>query len=191
MRVGILGGSFNPAHAGHLQIARLARTRLRLDQVWLLVTPGNVLKPQAGMAAFQDRLAAADGISDGRHIVATGIEAALRTRYSIDTIIGLQRRFPRIKFVWIMGADILEQLPRWHHWMEFASRIPLVVLPRPSFTYRALAGRAAQRLRHARLARSAATKLAGSSAPAWILLLARENPISASAIRAADEGVVP
>ena len=189
-RVGILGGSFNPAHAGHLHVAQLARNRLQLDQVWLLVSPGNVLKPQAGMAPFKQRLAWARGISDGRRIVATGIEEALRTRLSVDTIKELQRRFPRVTFVWVIGADILAQLPQWHRWSEFAARVPLLVVPRPSFTYRALAGKAAQRLRSTRLPFRAATKLASARAPAWLVLMAPQNALSASALRAARKGGV-
>ncbi|HEX4367027.1 MAG TPA: nicotinate-nucleotide adenylyltransferase, partial [Rhodopila sp.] len=118
MRVGLLGGSFNPAHEGHRHVAALAMRRLRLDQVWLLVSPGNPLKPTAGMAPFTDRLAGAGRIADGRRVVASGIEATLRTRYTVDTMRFLMRRFPRIRFVWIMGADILEQLPRWRRWTD-------------------------------------------------------------------------
>ncbi len=164
---------------------------LRLDQVWLLVSPGNVLKPQAGMASFEDRVASAMSIADGQRVVATGIEAALRTRYSIDTITELQRRFPRIEFVWVMGADILEQLPRWRRWTDFVTRVPLLVLPRPPFTHRALAGKAARRLRRYRQPVGATSVLAGAATPAWIALLAPQNSLSASAIRAAREGVVP
>ena len=92
LRVGLLGGSFNPAHAGHLQVARLARARLQLDQVWLLVSPGNPLKPKQGMAPLAARLATAEGMADGRRIVATDIERVVRTRYTVDTIRFLQRR---------------------------------------------------------------------------------------------------
>ena len=95
MRIGLLGGSFNPAHAGHLHVARLARRRLRLDQVWLMVSPGNVLKPRDGMAPFAQRMKSAAALADGRRIVATGIEAALGTSYSADTLRVLARRFPR------------------------------------------------------------------------------------------------
>ena len=190
MRVGILGGSFNPAHAGHRHVAELARRRLRLDQVWLLVSPGNVLKPSDGMSDFRDRLASARVLADGRRIVATGIEAALGTRYSIDTLRRLQRIFPRVEFVWVMGADILEQLPRWGRWHEFVHRLPFVVLPRPSYTYRALAGTAARYLRAARLPARAAPVLAGTKPPAWVFLPSPQHQASASAIRA-GKGAVP
>src|SRR5271170_4849618 len=112
-RVGLLGGSFNPAHAGHRHIAEVARRRLRLDQVWLLVSPGNPLKPQRGMANLALRVASAWGVADGRRVVASAIESRLGTRFTIDTLRLLQRRFPRVEFVWIAGADIFVQLPRW------------------------------------------------------------------------------
>ena len=124
MRVGLLGGSFNPAHDGHRHVAELALRHLRLDQVWLLVSPGNPLKPGDGMAPLADRLAAAARIGDGRRVVATGIEAALGTRYTVDTLRVLLRRFPRVRFVWIMGADILVQLPRWRRWTDIVRRLP-------------------------------------------------------------------
>jgi nicotinate-nucleotide adenylyltransferase len=184
MRIGLLGGSFNPAHAGHRHIIDVARRRLRLDQVWLLVSPGNVLKPQRGMAPLGQRLASARRIADGRRVVASAIEAVLGTRYTIDTVHRLLRRFPRAHFVWLMGADILQQLPRWRRWLEFARRIPFAVLPRPSYNHRALAGHAACRLAHARRPARSAAVLAGMTAPAWVFLCVPQHATSASAIRA-------
>jgi nicotinate-nucleotide adenylyltransferase len=195
MRVGLLGGSFNPAHEGHRHVAELAMRRLRLDQVWLLVSPGNPLKPTAGMAPFADRLAGAGRIADGRRVVASGIEAALRTRYTVDTMRFLMRRFPLVQFVWIMGADILEQLPRWRRWTDIVRHLAFVVLPRPSYSHRALAGQAAHRLRAGRRPVRAATLLPGA-APGWVFLPTRQTAVSATAIRQAaatlhvDEGHV-
>ena len=190
MRVGVLGGSFNPAHAGHRHVAELAMRRLRLDQVWLLVSPGNPLKPTAGMAPLATRLAGAARIADGRRVVATGIEAALRTRYTVDTMRELVRRFPRVRFVWIMGADILQQLPRWRRWLEIVRRLAFVVLPRPGYSHRALAGQAAHRLRADRRRASEAALLPGA-APGWVFLPGRQTAISATAIRRTAEGPVP
>ena len=184
LRIGLLGGSFNPAHAGHLQVARLARTRLRLDQVWLLVSPGNPLKPTGGMAPLAARLSGARAIADGRRIVATDIERVVRTRFTIDTIRGLQRRFPNARFVWLMGADGLAELPRWRRWLEIAHALPIVVLPRPSYNHRALAGRAAHKLGAARRPAREAATLARQAAPAWIFLPAPQTDISATALRA-------
>ena len=185
--MGLLGGSFNPAHDGHRHVAELAMRRLRLDQVWLLVSPGNPLKPTAGMAPFVDRLAGAARIADGRRVVASGTEAAFRTRYTIDTMQLLIRRFPAVRFVWIMGADILEQLPRWRRWHAIARRLAFVVLPRPGYSHRALAGLAAHRLRAERRPAREAPLLAGS-APAWVFLPGPQTAVSATAIRQAAEG---
>ena len=189
MRIGLLGGSFNPAHEGHRYVAAQARARLRLDQVWLLVSPGNPLKPQAGMAPFSERMESARRIADGRRVVATGIEAALHARFTVDTVRLLRRLFPNARFVWIMGADILEQLPRWRRWMDIARRLSFAVLPRPTYNLRALAGQAAHRLRSARRAAREAPMLPGV-APGWVFLPVRQTAISATALRAANEGRV-
>ena len=190
IRVGLLGGSFNPAHEGHRHVAELALRRMRLDQVWLLVSPGNPLKPATGMAPFAQRLASAARIADGRRVVATGIEAALRTRFTVDSMRLLQRRFPRARFVWIMGADILDQLPDWRRWTDIVRRLAFVVLPRPGYTYRALAGQAAHRLRAERRRAREAPLLPGA-APGWAFLPARQTAVSATAIRQAVKGHVP
>jgi len=189
IRVGLLGGSFNPAHEGHRHVAELALRRIRLDQVWLLVSPGNPLKPRTGMAPFADRLAGAAVIGDGRRIRASGIEAALGTRYTTDTMRILLRRFPSVRFVWIMGADILVQLPRWRRWSNIVRHLAFVVLPRPHYTNQALAGQAAHRLRAARRPAREAPLLPGA-APAWVFLPGRQNAASATAIRQAAKGTV-
>jgi nicotinate-nucleotide adenylyltransferase len=189
-RVGLLGGSFNPAHEGHRHLADLARTRLGLDQVWLMVSPGNPLKPRTGMAPFADRLAGATAIGDGRRVVATTIEAAFGTRYSIDTLRMMRRRFPRVRFVWIMGADLLTQLPRWHRWREIVRNVAFVVLPRPGYTLPALSGQAARRLRHGRRPAHEAPVLARARS-GWIFLPASQKTTSATAIRdAVKQGAV-
>ena len=181
--MGLLGGSFNPAHAGHRHVAEVALRRLRLDEVWLVVSPGNPLKPVEGMAPFRDRIASARGIGSAK-VKATGIEASLGTRWTYDTLRALRVRFPRVRFVWIMGADNLVQLPRWQHWMGIAATMPMAVMPRPSYNHRALAGQAAQRLRPALLPARSAPALAGRAPPAWTFLPARQNPMSATALRA-------
>lgn len=189
-RIGLLGGSFNPAHDGHRHVAETVRRALRLDEVWLLVSPGNPLKPRAGMAPFAQRLASARQVADGRRVIATGIEAALGTTYTLDTLATLRRRFPRARFVFVIGADNLAQLPRWAGWTQLAQRTPLAVLPRPGWTRRALAGQAAQRL--ARHRRQPGALLAGpvlAHAP-WCFVPAAEHPASATAIRAAAAGSV-
>jgi nicotinate-nucleotide adenylyltransferase len=184
LRIGLLGGSFNPAHEGHRHVARMALRALRLDQVWLLVSPGNPLKPAAGMAPFAERLASARRMALPPRILATGIEAALGERYSAMTLAKLARRFPQVRFVWIIGADNLWQLPRWRRWRGLVSHTPMAVLPRPGWTRRALHGTAAHRLRHARHHPGALLQGAPGALPAWALIPAREHPASATAIRA-------
>lgn len=185
MRIGLLGGSFNPAHAGHRHLADTARRKLRLDQVWLLVSPGNPLKPARGMAALPARLASARAIGDGRRVLATDIEGRLGTRYTADTLRALRRRFPRARFVWLMGADNLEQLPRWQRWTDIVAHMPFAVMPRPSYNQRALAGAAAHRLRRWRRDPRRAAALASLHPPAWTFLAAAQNPASATALRRA------
>ena len=156
-----------------------------------MVSPGNPLKPVRGMAPFAERFASACRIADGRRIVATGIERAIGTRFTADTLRGLRARFPRARFVWLMGADNLIQFPRWHGWMEIARSMPFAVLPRPGYNLRALAGQAARRLGSARRPARRAKELAGATTPAWIFLPVPQHAASASAIRAAGKGEVP
>ena len=184
VRIGLLGGSFNPAHAGHRHVAERALAALGLDQVWLMVSPGNPLKPARGMAPFAERLASAQGIAGGPRIVATGIEARLGTRYTADTLALLRRRFPRARFALILGTDNLVQLPRWDRWRAIARTTPIAVLPRPGTTRKALAGRAAAVLGHHRRRPSALFRgPEGAHAP-WCLIPGPEHPASATAIRA-------
>jgi nicotinate-nucleotide adenylyltransferase len=185
MRIGLLGGSFNPAHDGHLHVAKLARRRFALDQVWLMVSPGNPLKPARGMAPFAERLASAQAIADGRRIIATAIEARIGSRYTWATLAKLHRLFPHVDFVWLMGADNLEDLARWQRWQKIAAHTALGILPRPEHNMEALAGRAAHRLRRRRLPARAASRLAAAQTPAWIFLPAAQNALSATALRAA------
>lgn len=186
VRVGLLGGSFNPAHGGHRHVATVALGRLRLDQVWLLVSPGNPLKEAHGMAPLAERLTAATTlVADQPRIVATAIERQLGTRYTVDTLGRLRRLFPHARFVWLMGADNLRQLPAWRGWRGIVARTPFAVLPRPGYNAEALVGAAACRLRRARRPSARAALLAGGGAPAWLFLPAREDASSATALRSA------
>lgn len=177
--VGLLGGSFNPAHAGHRHVARAALRALRLDQVWLLVSPGNPLKPRAGMAPFAQRLASARRIADGVRLRASDAEARLGTRFTVDTLARLRRRWPRLRFALVIGADNLLQLPRWRRWRAIIRMVPLAVLPRPGYTRPALRGAAASVMRRGRR-RPGALMRAGTG---WALVPAAERAISATAIR--------
>ena len=150
-RIGLLGGSFNPAHGGHLHISRLALSRLDLDEVWWLVSPQNPLKPAAGMAPFAERLEAAARVAAAeRRIRVSDIEARLGSTYTADTLKALRRRFPRARFVWLMGGDNLAQLPYWKRWQDIFRTAPIAVFDRPSTALTALAGIAARRFARAR-----------------------------------------
>ncbi len=189
--MGILGGSFNPAHEGHARLAQRALQALRLDQVWLLVSPGNPLKANGPMAPVTDRLASAARLADGRRIIATDIERHLHTRFTCDTLAALKRRFPAVRFVWLMGADGLRDLPHWRGWQRIPRQVAFAVFPRPSYNRAALAGRAAHRLGPWRRRMREAASLARSEPPAWIYLTGRETSISATALRAAGTNIGP
>jgi len=139
LRIGLLGGSFNPAHAGHLYVTETALRRLKLDSVWWLVSPRNPLKRDAAMAPFAARLESACAISKHHpRIHVSGLEKKLRTRYTIDTVTALQRRFPGVHFVWLMGSDNLAQFARWRRWQDLARKIPIAVVQRPGSTLASL-----------------------------------------------------
>ncbi len=185
-RIGVLGGSFNPAHRGHLHLSMTALKRLGLDEVWWMVSPQNPLKAVAGMAPFAQRLAQARRVAAGdRHIRVTDIEDRLRggSHYTADTLKRLTRRFPQLRFVWLMGGDNLVQLPQWARWAEIFRTVPVAVFDRPSYTQRALAGAAAQRFARHRVAETAAHQLAETKPPAWVFFHTRLDPTSATRLR--------
>jgi nicotinate-nucleotide adenylyltransferase len=184
-RVGLLGGSFNPAHQGHRHIAELALKHLRLDEVWFMVSPGNPLKEASGMAPLPERFASAAAQARHPRLRAVSIERALGTRFTADTLMALVRRYPRTSFVWLMGADNLIQLPRWERWSSIFNTVPIAVFARPSYSTNALAGKAAHRFSQARLrSLDKATRLASRKPPAWVFLHTRLHPASATSIRA-------
>jgi nicotinate-nucleotide adenylyltransferase len=183
-RVGLLGGSFNPAHPGHLHISLEALRRLDLDEVWWLVSPQNPLKATRGMGSFAGRLAAAAALARHPRIRVLDLEARLGTRFTVDTLRALERRFPRTRFVWLMGADILIQLRRWKRWPEIFGRTPVAVFARPTYCHRALAEIAPLRFRRHRLPPGAARGIAGMKPPVWTFLPVRLDPRSATEIRA-------
>jgi nicotinate-nucleotide adenylyltransferase len=184
-RIGLLGGSFNPAHGGHLHISRIALQRLDLDEVWWLVSPQNPLKPSAGMAPFAQRLAGARQLAaQDKRIRVTDIEARLGSRYTVDTLKRLRRRFPRLDFIWLMGADNLLQISRWCGWIEIFRTVPIAVIARPSYSLRALAGIAAIRFARRRVPEQSARHLAAMRPPAWVFFHTRLDIRSATQIRA-------
>ncbi len=184
-RVGVLGGSFNPAHEGHLYISRLALKNLGLDEIWWMVSPQNPLKSPRGMAPFAQRMKSARAMARDPRVKVTGIEQRLGTRYTADSLRALKSRFPRLKFVWLMGADNLSEIPRWEEWTAIFEAVPIAVFNRPTYSLRALSGKAAQRFARYRLRLRQAKSLAGSKPPAWIFFDARPHPASATSIRQA------
>ena len=189
LRVGLLGGSFNPAHEGHRQLSLMALHGLGLDRVWWLVSPQNPLKPRAGMAALGHRLAGARALVGGdRRFVVTDLEQALATRFTLDTVRRLKQLYPGARFVWLMGADNLIQAPRWHRWGDLFATVPIAVIDRPTYACRALAGPAATRFRGRRVAERDKRALADRTPPAWVFLRWRTSPASATAIRAGGAG---
>jgi nicotinate-nucleotide adenylyltransferase len=181
MRIGLLGGSFNPAHEGHLHASLRALKLLGLDYVWWLVSTQNPLKAEEGMAGFAQRLAAAKTIARHPRIVVSMIEAELGTRYTVDTVAALKRRFPRITFVWIMGSDNLLQLPRWRKWEKLVEMIPLAVVARPGSVLAARTGNVARRF--ARALRPPDRGFAGKMPPAMAILEGPRSPESATRLR--------
>jgi nicotinate-nucleotide adenylyltransferase len=181
--VGLLGGSFNPAHAGHRHITLRALRRLGLDEVWWLVSPQNPLKPVEGMALLSERLAGAEAMADDPRIRVTAIESHLGTRYTADTLSALTRRFPKTRFVWLMGADNLQQIPKWNRWRRIFRAVGVAVFDRSPYSYKALSGKAARRFRRFRLPQGRATLLARMAPPAWVFLHMRRHSASATAIR--------
>lgn len=182
-RVGLLGGSFNPAHEGHLHLSLFALKALGLDQVWWLVSPQNPLKPVAGMAAQAERLAGAREQARHPRILATDLETRLGTRYTADTLTVLRRRFARTRFVWLMGADIMPQLPRWQRWREIFRRVAIAAFNRPPYSVAALTSPPARRFARRRLPEAQCRRLAHAPLPAWCFLHIPAHPASATAIR--------
>ena len=188
MRVGLLGGSFNPAHSGHLHISHLALKHLNLDQVWWLVSPQNPLKPAAGMAPLADRLDRARGVAADPRIRVSDLELRLGTIYTVDTIRRLIGGYPHTRFVWVMGADNLIEVSQWKRWRSFFTMVPIAVIARPSYSFRALTSKAARCFAPHRVGPGSAAALAGMTPPAWIFLPTRPEDSSATAIRMGAKG---
>jgi nicotinate-nucleotide adenylyltransferase len=183
LRIGLLGGSFNPPHAAHRAISLLALRRLQLDQVWWLVTPGNPLKDVRTLPPLPERMAAAQAMARHPRITVTDIEAQISTRYSIDTIRYLLHRCPGVRFAWLMGADVLAEFHRWREWRAIFRTIPIAVVDRSSLGPRALAAPAAQAFQKTRLSEPRAPLLPTRSPPAWVFLHGLKLPVSSTALR--------
>jgi nicotinate-nucleotide adenylyltransferase len=186
MRIGLLGGSFNPPHAAHRAISRFAIKRLQLDRVWWLVTPGNPLKEQGGLRDLEERAAAARKMADDPRIDVSCLESVIGTRYTVDTITYLRRRASGLRLVWIMGADNLAQFHRWENWRRIASEVPMAVIDRPPQSFRALAAPAALALARYRIPECDAGRLADHRAPAWVFLTGLRSSLSSTGLRNPD-----
>jgi len=186
MRIGLLGGSFNPPHDAHRAISLFAIKRLKLDRVWWLVTPGNPLKDQGDLHDLEQRAEAARRIANDPRIDVTCLESVIGTRYTVDTITYLRRRAAGLRFVWIMGADNLAQFHRWQSWRRIAAQVPIAVIDRPPQSFRALAAPAAQALARYRLPENRAGRLADHRAPAWVFLTGMKLALSSSGLRNPD-----
>ncbi len=184
--IGLLGGSFNPAHGGHRRITLFAIRALGLDEAWWLVSPGNPLKPKVGMAPLAARVRSAQAQARRAPIRVTAIERELGTRFTVDTLRALKRRFPRRRFVWLMGADNLAQFHKWRNWRQIAREMPIAVIARPGYDAGALASPAMAWLRPYRLSAARFRNRCEWSAPALIELRFDPDPRSATALRQAD-----
>lgn len=182
-RIGLLGGSFDPAHIGHVHITREALRRFGLDRVWWLVTPGNPLKTH-GPAPLDERLRKARDIMCHPRVEITDLETRLGTRLTIDTIRALRHHYPHVRFVWLMGADNLAQFHKWESWQEIAALVPIGVLARPGARMRARLSPAARYLARYRLPESESQGLAISRPPVWTMVNVPMKSISSTAIRA-------
>ena len=184
LRVGLLGGSFDPAHAGHVHITRWALRALALDRVWWLVSPGNPLKADAP-ADLSRRLQAARAVVRHPRVVVSDLEASAGTRYTAATLAVLRRRYPGVRFVWLMGADNLRSFHRWERWEEIMATVPVAVLARPGEQLRAGLSPAARRFARWRLPQAQAAALPFCRPPAWTLLSGPMLDLSSTALRAA------
>lgn len=182
-KIGLLGGSFNPAHAGHRHISLEALKRLGLDEVWWLVSPANPLKDPAILAEYAQRLASAQETAAHPRIKVLDFEQKEGLRYTVDTLRVLKRRYPGAQFVWLMGADNLAGFHRWRRWREIAALVPIAVFDRSPYQHGALAGRFSTAFARFRLPQESARMLVHRQAPAWVYLFIRPHAASSTDLR--------
>lgn len=184
LKVGLLGGSFNPAHDGHRHVAETALNRLGLDRVVWLVSPQNPLKDAGETAPLAERLASARTMAAHPDMVVSDFETRAGTRWTIDTLRALKSRHPGVRFVWLMGSDNLAGFHRWRGWTDILSLMPVAVIARPGSLLESRTAPAARRFAGFRVPQEAARSLPYLAAPAWSYLTAPLNARSSSAIRA-------
>jgi nicotinate-nucleotide adenylyltransferase len=188
-RIGLFGGSFNPAHEGHRMVALYALKRLQLDWVWWLVSPQNPLKDTKETGEYAARLAFTKTIAKYPRFKVTDLEKQIRSHNTAQTLAALQQAMAHAHFVWIMGADSFGDLDRWHDWTRIMETLPIAVLARPGYSVRALGGQAANRYRKYRLSNEQSGLLAKRKAPAWVFISMPLRPESSSEIRKAFKAV--
>jgi nicotinate-nucleotide adenylyltransferase len=181
--IGLLGGSFDPPHAGHVHLTKEALKRLGLDQVWWLVSPGNPLKPNPP-APLETRMTAARRLMQHPRVRITDLEAKFGTRATIDTLTALRQAYPLVRFVWLMGADNLATFHRWERWHDIMSSIPVAVFARPGQRVPALLSRAARQFAYARIGQQRGHSLGQRAAPVWVYIDMPMRNESSTAIRA-------
>lgn len=181
-----MGGTFNPAHAGHGIVAETAVKRLQLDQLWIVVTPGNPLKTNGGLPPLADRMSDTRKFAKQPRMKVTGFEAELGTPYTAAMMAFLKRRYPGVHFVWVMGADNLASFDRWQHWQSIAAAFPIAVVDRPGWRLKALSLRAGAALKSRRVPEQFASQLPLMAPPAWTLLTTRLSSLSSTALRASQ-----
>ncbi|CFX14012.1 putative nicotinate-nucleotide adenylyltransferase [Candidatus Filomicrobium marinum] len=189
-RIGVMGGSFNPPHEGHLIVARTALKRLQLDWLWWLVTPGNPLKTHDDLAPLNARMSAIRAMTSDPRMVLTSFEDQLATPYTAATLAFLKLRYASARFVWIMGADNLATFHRWQRWRDVATAMPFAVVDRPGWRLRALASPAARILEKYRIDEAHASELPLCQPPAWTFLTTRLSPLSSTELRSRRLAIV-
>jgi len=182
-RIGLMGGTFNPPHDGHLVCAQTALRRLQLDRLWWMVTPGNPLKENNHLPPLEGRIAASRALTNDPRIIVTGLEEGISTRYTFETLRFLRRRLSGVRFVWVMGADNLVGFHRWQHWRDIADLVPIAVVDRPGWRHAALASPAARAFARSRIPEGRAALLPGMKPPAWTFLTTRLSGASSTAMR--------
>lgn len=183
MVVGLLGGSFNPPHEGHVLVADIALRRLRLDRLWWIVTPGNPLKDRRQLAPLGQRLRMSEEIAPNPRIKVTAFEKAIGQSYTAKTLDIVKLRNPGVRFIWIMGADNLQGFHHWQNWQKIARTFPIAVIDRPGSTLAYLSSKMAKTFDFARVDEEDAGALAFRKAPAWTFIHGPRSPLSSSALR--------
>lgn len=183
-RIGLLGGTFNPPHAGHIDLSLTALRRLQLDCVWWLVTPGNPLKQNDGLPSVSRRMSWCRTLVQDRRIVVTGFERHLSSAFTAKTLAHLLVQRPTTNFVWLMGGDALFNFHRWYRWQDIITALPVAVIDRPGWRLMAMSSKTAHAYSDKRVPETDAARLITMPAPAWTYLTTAQNSLSSTELRA-------